>query len=97
MYRLDNGTKIIVALIFLMFAINLIVGSQKMKGLNPELSAKIASEVALKKLIDNANDLVERRLPTTRASIEQFAYDRRLKEMLDLDVCQLLPGIKIGS
>ena len=58
-----------------------------MRGLNPELTAKIAAEVAIKKLIDNAKDLVERRRPTTRASIEQFADDRRLKEMLDLDVC----------
>lgn len=58
-----------------------------MKGINSELSAKIAAEVAIKKLIDNAKDLVERRRPTTRASIEQFADDRRLKEMLDLDVC----------
>lgn len=58
-----------------------------MRGINDELSAKIAAEVAIKRLIDNAKDLVERRRPTTRASIEQYADDRRLKEQLDLDVC----------
>ena len=68
-----------------------------MRGLNPELTAKIAAEVAIKNIVDIAKDLKESSRPKNRARIEQFADDRRLKEMLDLDVCQLLPGIKTGS
>ena len=57
-----------------------------MRGINLELSAKIAEEVKTKNLLDDARDLIERRRPTTRASIEQYADDRRLKEALDLDI-----------
>ena len=51
-----------------------------MKGINSELSAKIAAEVAIKKLIDNATDLVERRRPTTRAAIEEIENTKRLND-----------------
>ena len=57
-----------------------------MKGINKELSEKIAKEVAIKELTDIAKDLRARSIPTTRASIEQFNDDRRLKESLDLDL-----------
>lgn len=51
-----------------------------MKGINPELSAKIAKDVAAKNLIDDAKDLVERRRPVTRAAIEEFAETKRLHD-----------------
>jgi len=51
-----------------------------MKGINPELSAKIAKDVAAKNLIDDAKDLVERRRPVTRAAIEEFETTKRLND-----------------
>ena len=51
-----------------------------MKGINSELSAKIAKDVAAKNLIDDAKDLVERRRPVTRAAIEEFAETKRLHD-----------------
>jgi len=51
-----------------------------MKGINPELSAKIAKDVAAKNLIDDAKDLVERRRPVTRAAIEEFEESKRLND-----------------
>ena len=51
-----------------------------MKNVNPELTDKIAVEVARKTLIDDAKDLVERRRPVTRASIEEFEDTKRLND-----------------
>ena len=51
-----------------------------MKNVNPELTDKIAAEVARKTLIDDAKDLVERRRPVTRAAIEEFEDTKRLND-----------------
>lgn len=51
-----------------------------MKNVNPELTDKIAVEVARKTLIDDAKDLVERRRPVTRAAIEEFETTKRLND-----------------
>ena len=51
-----------------------------MKGINKELSAEIAAAVEIKRLIDDAKDLVERRRPVTRAAIEEIECTRRLND-----------------
>ena len=51
-----------------------------MNDINPELSAKIAREVKLKQVIDDAKDARERQRPITRAIIEEIEDTRRLND-----------------